>query len=439
MSESSFMLAVRDLFTTADGIDADKYVLVTFQIVPGPGLDLRAAAAKMALVASIGTVAPLETEDARTRMELGPRVVHPAVPPQREDSGQSSQITLALPVSLMGERDPLVYLMSISMFAAEYNYVSAVRLELIDIPKSVLTRFDGPRFGISGVRKLWGITDRPVLGAILKPRIGVSLQSLADSAQAALEGGADIVFDDELVVDPAGPTKFDRRVPALVDAAARAAQATGQPKAAVVNITGRPSHAVEYGHRAVECGAKGVLFNGFVGGFPAMQEVVEADFGVPLLACNVGSGFLSRDSNGSGISGAVLAKLSRLAGADGFQTGILAGDAHTVEAWGPSVLALDRPLGHIRPSLPIVAGGLNVGNLWGNWLSLGNNVIFAAGSGIFGSPGGPRKGAEALALMLEMLEPGMSPDEARETVLKLAGKNRNFKATLDAYGYKPPN
>lgn len=429
------MHAVRGLFTTADGIDADQYAIATFSVTPGPGHDLRAAAAKIALVASVGTVTAVSTENAARRLAVGPRVLHPSGPTSSDGGGQ---ITIALPVSLIGDRDPLVYLMSICMFGAEYNYVSAIRLESVDVPRSVLRRFAGPRFGLAGIREAWGVTGRPILAAILKPRLGVALPTLAAGARSALEGGADVVFDDELVVDPDGENAFEHRAPALVAAAKAAEDATGRPKGAVVNITGRPSRATEYGHRAAALGASGVMFNGFVGGLPALQDVVDSDIGLPVLACNVGSGFVTRASNPVGISSAVLAKLSRLAGADGFQTGILAGDAYTVEAWGPSVIALDRELEHLRPAMPIVAGGLNVANLWGNWMSLGNEAIFAAGAGIFGYPGGPEQGAAALALLLDELRPDMPVDEAHETIIKLADRDRfNLRLALNMFGYEP--
>lgn len=183
-------------------------------------------------------------------------------------------------------------------------------------------------------------------------------------------------------------------------------------------------------------GAAGFIFNAFVCGIPALQDLSEANWGVPVFACNVGSGLLTRSS--TGVASSVYCRLSRLAGADAVQTGIVAGDAYTTEAWGPSVIALDRSLGHINPSLPIVAGGLNIANLWRNWRSLGNDVIFAAGSGIFGYPGGPGAGAEALRKLLENLSPEMSGKEAADETVRLAqGRGSAVARGLEAYGFDP--
>ncbi len=426
------MHAVRGLFTTADGIDPEGYVVVRYRIETGKAYDLRAAAARLALVASIGTVSALRSESSERRISVGPRILHPAKP----GTESSGEVVAAFPVSLFAGRDPLAQLMSVTMFGAEYNYANEIRVESIDLPRRLLADLRGPVFGISGLRQRFGVTSRPILAAILKPRLGVSLLELAAAAQEALAGGVDIVMDDELVVDPEGDCAFVPRVTALVQAADRASATTGQLKRVVVNVSARPAHTWTYAKQAFEMGAAGFIFNAFVCGIPALQDLSEANWGVPVFACNVGSGLLTRSS--TGVASSVYCRLSRLAGADAVQTGIVAGDAYTTEAWGPSVIALDRSLGHINPSLPIVAGGLNIANLWRNWRSLGNDVIFAAGSGIFGYPGGPGAGAEALRKLLENLSPEMSGKEAADETVRLAqGRGSAVARGLEAYGFDP--
>lgn len=242
MSDHAFMHAVRGLFTTADGIDPEGYVVVRYRIETGKAYDLRAAAARLALVASIGTVSALRSESSERRISVGPRILHPAKP----GTESSGEVVAVFPVSLFAGRDPLAQLMSVTMFGAEYNYANEIRVESIDLPRRLLADLRGPVFGISGLRQRFGVTSRPILAAILKPRLGVSLLELAAAAQEALAGGVDIVMDDELVVDPEGDCAFVPRVTALVQAADRASATTGQLKRVVVNVSARPAHTWTY-------------------------------------------------------------------------------------------------------------------------------------------------------------------------------------------------
>lgn len=426
------MHSVRGYFTTADGIDPDQYVIARYSIDAGSEYDLRAASIRMALVASVGTVTPLPTEDKETREHVGPRILHPA----RPGAEAHGDVVVAYPLALFAGRDPLTQLMSVTMFGAEYNYVSEIRLESVDLPRRLLSSIAGPSFGVDGLRQTTEVMSRPLLAGILKPRLGVSLNTLADSVYEALVGGADLIVDDELVVDPEGDCAFVPRVTAMVSAARRASSHTRTLKGVVVNVSARPKNTEKYAELAANIGATGLILNAFVCGLPALQDLAEANRGLPVFACNVGSGLLTRSA--TGVASSVYSRLSRLAGADAVQTGIVAGDAYTTEAWGPSVIALDRPLGQVKPSLPIVAGGLNIANLWRNWRSLGNNVLFAAGSGIFGFPSGARSGASSLRKILDSLSPELSGQEAADQMLRLGqGRGSPFAVGLEAYGFDP--
>jgi ribulose 1,5-bisphosphate carboxylase large subunit-like protein len=423
---------IKNLPVELDGIDTDQHVIATFRLRTAPDRDLRAAAIQMALVASIGTVKPLPLESTAAREAVGPRILHPTRPAMEREG----EVTIAFPVDLFGTKDIITQLMGVTMFGGEYNYVDEVRLESLDIPRPLLENIGGPKFGIGGVRSVLGVVQRPLLAVIVKPRLGVPLDVVAEAVKDALVGGADVVLDDELVVDPDSETNFESRTSALVRAAEIAAKKTSEVKGVFVNVTARPSLARGYAERAVELGADGLIFNAFVCGVPSLQELVEFDRGLPVFATNVGSGLLTRATNPTGVRNSVHSRLSRLAGADGVQTGILAGDAYTTEAWGPSVISLDRPLAHLKPSLPIVAGGLNVANLWGNWNCLGDDVLFAAGSGILGFPQGPLEGARCLRQLLDTLSSDLSNREAAHMIIDLAKKKGSSLADgLKAYRF----
>jgi len=75
--------------------------------------------------------------------------------------------------------------------------VKNLRLEDVDFSDSIVKSFPGPRYGIKGVRKIMGIKNRPLVGTIIKPKLGLDSANHASVAYEAWAGGLDIVKDDE--------------------------------------------------------------------------------------------------------------------------------------------------------------------------------------------------------------------------------------------------
>jgi ribulose-bisphosphate carboxylase large chain len=61
-----------------------------------------------------------------------------------------------------------------------------LRLLDIEFPKHLLDSFKGPAFGITGIRKLLKVTKRPLVGTIIKPKLGLETQ---DHTKVAYEAG----------------------------------------------------------------------------------------------------------------------------------------------------------------------------------------------------------------------------------------------------------
>ena len=59
----------------------------------------------------------------------------------------------------------------------------------------------GPRFGIEDARKILGVYGRPLVGTIVKPKVGLNPAQTAAVAEAAVRGGLDLVKDDETLTD----------------------------------------------------------------------------------------------------------------------------------------------------------------------------------------------------------------------------------------------
>jgi len=79
--------------------------------------------------------------------------------------------------------------------------VDNLRLQDIAFPKPMLREFRGPKFGLPGVRELTGVQDRPLIGTIVKPKVGLTSEKHAEVAYNSFAGGCDLVKDDENLTD----------------------------------------------------------------------------------------------------------------------------------------------------------------------------------------------------------------------------------------------
>lgn len=61
----------------------------------------------------------------------------------------------------------------------ELAQFSGLKLMDLEFPPSFAKHFRGPKFGVAGCRQLTGVQNRPLIGTIIKPSIGLSLQQTA--------------------------------------------------------------------------------------------------------------------------------------------------------------------------------------------------------------------------------------------------------------------
>ena len=59
----------------------------------------------------------------------------------------------------------------------------------IQFPEAVAKKFQGPKFGIAGIRKFTDVKDKPLLGSIVKPKTGMSPKTLLEMVKELVDGG----------------------------------------------------------------------------------------------------------------------------------------------------------------------------------------------------------------------------------------------------------
>jgi ribulose-bisphosphate carboxylase large chain len=219
------------------------------------------------------------------------------------------------------------------------------------------------------------------VGVIVKPALGLSPAEVAEVVRAAVAGGARFVKDDETLGDPPWCPLEER-----VEAVSKVLDA------GVVycpNITGPGRGLLDRARRAVDLGATGLLLNPFAQGLDGLVALREAALGVPLFAHRAGSGPWARNP-AFGPTGAVLARLLRLCGADYVVVGGFGGTLFESDDEVRANLAAVRgPCGSARPAVAAMGGGLGPDDVRGQVEAAGGDgVLVLLGSRAHAFPGG---------------------------------------------------
>ncbi|HEV7417406.1 MAG TPA: ribulose-bisphosphate carboxylase large subunit family protein, partial [Tianweitania sediminis] len=119
----------------------------------------------------------------------------------------------------------------------ELHHFSGLKLLSLEIPEPFGAAYAGPQFAVEGTRVLTGVRDRPIVGTIIKPSVGLTPDATAELADRMIGAGLDFIKDDELMGDPPHSPFAERfeKVMAVID---RHADRTGRKAMYAANISG---------------------------------------------------------------------------------------------------------------------------------------------------------------------------------------------------------
>ncbi len=300
-----------------------------------------------------------------------------------------------------------------------------VRLQDVLFPESLVRAHKGPRFGIEDAREILGVFDRPFVGTIVKPKVGLDPKGTADVAAAAVRGGLDLVKDDETLTDqrfcPMVP-----RVEAVMSALDKIEMETGKKAFYAVNVTTGADQILERAQRAVDHGANMVMVDVLTAGFSAV-EVLSRNVKVPIHVHRTMHAAFTRD-RAHGISMVAIAKLVRLAGGTNLHTGTYLGKmARETQENDLARDALREEWYGLKRVFPVASGGVYPANVYANLDGYGIDCIVQAGGGVHGHPDGTTAGARAMIQAVEAWMRKIPPKEYAkdhkelETALKFWG------------------
>lgn len=209
--------------------------------------------------------------------------------------------------------------------------------KLLDVwfPSQMLDQYDGPSVTLDDMRDYLKNYDRPVLGTIIKPKIGLTATEYAEVCYDFWAGGGDFVKNDEPQADQ-NFAPFEKMVQSVREAMDRAEDITGHTKVHSFNVSAADFDSMlkraDYVAQIMKPGSYAFLVDGITAGWTAVQTIRRHYPHVFLHFHRAGHGAFTRAENPIGYSVLVLSKFARLAGASGIHTGTagigkMAGDA----------------------------------------------------------------------------------------------------------------
>ncbi|MBE1441982.1 ribulose-bisphosphate carboxylase large subunit family protein [Paenibacillus sp. OAS669] len=144
-------------------------------------------------------------------------------------------VRIAFPYDNIGPSIPNV-MATVAGNLYELEELSGIRLLDLELPSSFRERYEGPKFGIEGTRKLTGVYGRPIIGTIIKPNIGLPTEQLRGIVRDLASSGIDFIKDDEVHGNPPY-APLEERVKAAMEEIERAADRTGKKTMYAFNIT----------------------------------------------------------------------------------------------------------------------------------------------------------------------------------------------------------
>lgn len=284
--------------------------------------------------------------------------------------------------------------------------LDTVRLLDIELPDG-LVPFHGPKFGIQGVRRLIGTKNRPHLGTIIKPKVGLTPEDTANVAYQAAIGGVDFIKDDETLTNQAF-CPISERVSAVIDRLDDARSETGRQVLYAVNVSTGADEIIERAEYALELGANTLMVDVITSGFAALRVLAEdSGINVPIHVHRTMHAALTRNAE-HGIAMRPIAKLVRILGGDQLHTGTVSGkmqhDSH--EVLGDNG-AITCALYGMKATFPVASGGLHPGKVYKELKTLGTDIVLQAGGGIHGHPDGTTSGARAMRQAIDAFMAGV--------------------------------
>lgn len=267
----------------------------------------------------------------------------------------------------------------------DINKIILCRLIDIEFPQEVLKYFKGPKFGMSGFRKFCGVTGKPLLGGIIKPKTGISKEILLEMVKEMVENtGINFIKEDEILSNPSF-CPIEERVPLIMD------YLKDKNVVYCVCINGDPLHILERAKKVYELGGNGIHVN-FWCGLGVYKSLRDLNLPLFLHFQTSGSKILTDPSHRFSINFKVICYLAALSGVDFAHIGMIGGYTNSEEE---DVLEILKMMNQ-NNSVPTLSCGMHPGLVENITKKSGIDYLANCGGALHGHPQGTSAGVKAM-------------------------------------------
>ncbi len=331
---------------------------------------------------------------------------------------QRALVQLSWPIENVGYNLPnLVATIAGNLF--ELAAFSGLKLIDFDVPPAFADNYEGPAFGIDGTRALVEVFDRPIIGTIIKPSVGLTPEQTAAQTKTLIEAGLDFIKDDELMGDPPHSLFVDR-VSKVMDVIDHYAQRTGKKPMYAFNLSGDLDEMLHRHDFLVEKGATCCMVNINPVGISAVEYFCSYST-LPVHGHRNGWGMLSR-CDALGMEFPAYQKIWRLAGVDhmhtnGLRNKFCESDASVVQ----SIRSCLAPFIDLRSPMPVLSSGQWAGQTVDTYEAIKSvDLMYLCGGGIVAHPSGITAGVRSIIQGWEAALRGKTLLEYAEDHVELA-------------------
>lgn len=397
-------------------------VICLFRITPQEGVDAEEAAAAVAGESSTATWTVVWT-DRLTACDSYRAKAYRVEPVPNTGPGTAidQQYFAYVSYDLILFEEGSIANLTASLIGNVFSFkpLKACRLEDIRLPVAYIKTFKGPPTGIIVERERLDKYGRPLLGATMKPKLGLSGRNYGRVVYEGLTGGLDFTKDDENINSQPFMHWRDRFL-FCMEAVNKAGANSGEVKGHYLNVTAATMEDMyERAEMAKQLGSVVIMID-LVVGWTAIQSMANwcRKNDMILHMHRAGHGTYTRQKN-HGVSFRVIAKWLRLAGVDhlhaGTAVGKLEGDPNTVQGYYNVCregftkqdlqrgIFFDQDWADLRRVMPVASGGIHAGQMHQLLDLFGDDVVLQFGGGTIGHPGGIQAGAIANRVALETM------------------------------------
>jgi ribulose-bisphosphate carboxylase large chain len=339
-------------------------------------------------------------------------------------------VKIAYPLANFGTGDGVTQLICTLMGGQmDIDNITSCRLLDIDFPREYLKEFKGPKIGMDDIKKRTKAINRPLLGGIVKPKTGMSIEQLEELVEELLIGGVDFIKEDEILGNPS-ICKFEQRVPRIAKLIKKYEEIQDREIFYAPCINGDYPYFLERAKFASQHGLKAVHLNVWAG-LPAYKSLRDLDMtDTAIFFQKSGDKVMTSNKNPYSISWKVMCDLARMSGADFIHAGMWGGYLDEPKEDLDKVMLSLRNGSNFRKTVPSLSCGSHPGLVDTTVANYGNDLMMNVGGAIQGHPNGTTSGVIA---MRQAMDKPLNVD-----MLSYMQDKPELKAAIEKWGYVDP-